>query len=433
MVKSILVKLLRSPRTIYKIIYRRLVKTINNIRLKNQNRLFSDAVKKLYTKEQINVVFFVLFSSTWKLESVYRLMKNHVRFNPIIFICPIVDSGKEYMLEQLDNTYSFFYERGYEVYKAYDEKSQKYINVRNEFNPDIIFYTNPYDGLVDDRYNIKNYSNILSCYVSYAFSSINAPYTYNMTFHNSLWRFYLENENMRDFYNSKLGYNRLNHVPVGYPSFDLLDKAGSELKDGKYKYIIWAPHHTLEPEFGVLHRDSFIRYADYMLNLLHKYRDKVFFIFRPHPLLKNKLYNHPDWGKSRTDDYYDVWNSSDNSLLSETRDYIDDFLLSDAMIHDSGSFTVEYLFTLKPVLFLGDKDPIENITPSAHEAFKCYSFANNEEDIEEFIHNLLNNKIDPLYDKKKQFKKNYLKVNSKLVAENILDDILQSIYGEKCN
>lgn len=38
-----------------------------------------------------------------------------------------------------------------------------------------------------------------------------------------------------------------------------------------------------------------------------------------------------------------------NSMLSEG-DYIDLFLSSDGIIHDSGSFIAEYLYTRKPAL-----------------------------------------------------------------------------------
>lgn len=389
--------------------------------------VISRKLDNLSEKDSINVVFFVLFCSTWKLDSLYLLMQSHKRFKPTILICPVVDNGYDYMIEQMEKSYNFFKKLGYDVYKAYDKQKNTYINPRKAFSPDIIFYTNPYDGLVDDRYYITNFQDILSCYVSYAYNNIAASYTYNMPFHDRLWRFYLENDSMVEFFNSRLGYVRENHVAVGYPSFDSFNRRNIEEKKEGYKYIIWAPHHTLEPEFGVLHRDSFLYYSEVMMEMVKKYHEEVVFIFRPHPLLKSKLYSHPAWGKKKTDDYYNYWNKRENTLLSETRDYIDDFILSDAIIHDSGSFTIEYLYTLKPALFIGERPNDEHLTPSAVAAFDCYYFAKSKVDIENFINFLIEDKEDIMLSRKVAFKNEYLQVNEKQVAQNIIDDILSNI------
>jgi hypothetical protein len=248
-----------------------------------------------------------------------------------------------------------------------------------------------------------------------------------MPFHDRLWRFYLENDSMVEFFNSRLGYVRENHVAVGYPSFDSFNRINIEEKKEGYKYVIWAPHHTLELEYGVLHRDSFLYYSEVMMEMVKKYHEEVVFIFRPHPLLKSKLYSHPAWGKKKTDDYYNDWNKRENTLLSETRDYIDDFILSDAIIHDSGSFTIEYLYTLKPALFIGERPNDEYLTPSAVAAFDCYHFADNREGIEKFIDSIVAEKEDIMHSKKVAFKNEYLQVNDKQVAQNIIDDILSNI------
>ena len=73
--------------------------------------------------------------------------------------------------------------------------------------------------------------------------------------------------------------------------------------------------------------------------------------FKPHPILKPKLYKHALWGKERTDAYYHCWETMENTQL-EMSDYIDLFMTSDAMIFDSVSFMTEYLYTKKPALFL---------------------------------------------------------------------------------
>jgi CDP-glycerol glycerophosphotransferase (TagB/SpsB family) len=84
-----------------------------------------------------------------------------------------------------------------------------------------------------------------------------------------------------------------------------------------------------------------------MIEMAKKYQDSVQFVFKPHPVLRSKLVVL--WGEEKTNAYYNTWDSLPNSTIHED-EYIDLFLTSDAMIHDSGSFTVEYLYVNKPVM-----------------------------------------------------------------------------------
>lgn len=395
---------------------------------KQQQLTFTKLVKDLSCKKQLNILFIEVFSSTWKYDSLYKLLSEDKRFSVQVLVAPVVNFGRENMINRLKDTYQYFYSRHYDVRKAYDDSNDKYIDVES-LNPDIIFYSNPYKGLIDDRYYINQFQNHLCCYVPYGYDNINTKDNYNLPFHNLLWRYYLENRSTEKHFNWGLKRVRKNHKIVGYPPFDDFNRL-PEHKDKKYKYIIWAPHHTLEPVWdGKLSRNSFLQFYQIMLELSTKYQDKLFVIFRPHPLLKNKLYLREDWGKDKTDAYYAEWASMSNTLLSETRDYVDDFALSDAMIHDCGSFTVEYLYTEKPVMFTGTRPNKSTLTPSAHEAFDCYQFGQNKDDIERFILDIIEGKQDILKKKKKCFKSKYLTPpNRKSAAQNIIDDIVNSIW-----
>ena len=118
------------------------------------------ALAQLKGKNKIKCVFFGLFDSVWKYDELYRLMQVHPRFEPIILVCPIVNFGRDNMLKKMDDAYNFYKVRGFNVIKSYNKETNKYINVKKELSPDIIFYTNPYKGLIDDRYFITNYLDI---------------------------------------------------------------------------------------------------------------------------------------------------------------------------------------------------------------------------------------------------------------------------------
>jgi CDP-glycerol glycerophosphotransferase (TagB/SpsB family) len=142
-----------------------------------------------------------------------------------------------------------------------------------------------------------------------------------------------------------------NIIVIGYPIYDEYQEAKFntsiwKVADDNLKRIIWAPHHSIEGNNGLLKLSTFLENADSMLDIARKFHEKVQFAFKPHPMLLQVLYNHPKWGKEKTDKYYKEWENGKNTILT-TGSYMELFKSSDAMIHDCGSFIIEYLYTKK--------------------------------------------------------------------------------------
>jgi CDP-glycerol glycerophosphotransferase (TagB/SpsB family) len=165
-----------------------------------------------------------------------------------------------------------------------------------------------------------------------------------------------------------------------------------------------------------------------MFNIANEYEGKIQIAFKPHPMLKNKLYDQTCWGKEKTDQYYDSWENLPNGQLV-LGDYMDLFLNSDAMIHDSGSFLIEYIYTGKPVLHT-NRD--EHITDRMNDfgilAFNLHYHAKKEEDIRAFIEDVLKGK-----DEKRQEREAFLASalsppNHKSASENIYDEIVKQLF-----
>lgn len=389
-------------------------------------------MRSLSNKATIRCVFFALFEEIWKYDRVYKLLTNNPRFEALILICPIVNYGHDNMIDRMERCYNAFKRKGYNVIKAY-KGADNYVDVMRELQPDIIFYTNPYKGLIDDRYFITNFSNILTVYVPYYFGEgIGYKDAYDSLFCNLLWRRYVETADHKGYAIKYARTKGRNVVTTGYPGIEsLIDKnyipsdSLWKVKDSSLKRVIWAPHHTMEA-VGACHYSCFLQYADFMLELANRYRNKVQFIFKPHPLLRNKL--NELWGKNKTDIYYSKWDKMDNTSLNEG-EYIDLFLTSDAMIHDSGSFIAEYLYTNKPVMRTLNDIPLENMyNPFAIKCLDQYYKAYNEQDVEQFIQNVIDG-VDPLKEQRTKF------VNEVLMpkgspSQNIIDDILDSIDNQ---
>ena len=155
------------------------------------------------------------------------------------------------------------------------------------------------------------------------------------------------------------------------------------------------------------------------MKISKEYSDNLRIIFRPHPILKQNLYLHKDWGKEKTDKYYNYWESIPNGELSDGGNYIYDFLKSDILIHDCGSFMSEYLYTLKPAIYYS----IENkyypqLNNIGKEAFNAHYVAYTPKDIESIIFTLIQGN-DPKYTERKMFKNKYLKFAPSNISQRI--------------
>lgn len=395
--------------------------------------LQEEALRLLKGKPVIRCVFFATEIADWKCDSVYLAMRNHPRFEPQVLVCPIINCGKEYMLEKLEETTSFFESKGYNPIKSYDAFTDKYVDVRESLSPDLIFFTSPYENLVDDRYNISHYSDCLTMYIPYGFTNNkDLTFQYNLLLHNLVWRYYVESQDHLKYAQNISMCKGRNAVVTGYPAIErYLDKRYIpksdpwKIKDRRVKRIIWAPHHTIEPVGNVAY-SCFLVYADFMLQMAEKYSDDVQFVFKPHPLLQYKL--ETLWGRERTNAYYSKWNSMLNTSV-ELGDYVDLFLSSDAMIHDSGSFITEYLYVNKPVMRTVNDIPFSQMYNDF--VIKCldnYYLAKNKNDVEQFIIDVMNG-VDELKEKRTKFLNDTLVPNG-LPSQNIIDDILDSIDNQ---
>jgi CDP-glycerol glycerophosphotransferase (TagB/SpsB family) len=169
--------------------------------------------------------------------------------------------------------------------------------------------------------------------------------------------------------------------------------------------------------------------AELMLSIACEYKDQIQIAFKPHPALLTQLYQHKDWGKQRADAYYQQWKDMENAQLEEGQ-FIDLFMTSDAMIHDSGSFAVEYHYSKNPVMFVSkDMYPITSVLSDfGKKAYALHYIGSVEADIRSFIEQQVLAGDDPMKAQREEFFQNYLlPPNGKSVAQNVIDDIVESL------
>ena len=409
------------------------------IQIKKQPKLHRNALDRVKVKvvkeEKIKVAFFAILSSVWKYEGVYNLLEKDERFEPIVVVCPVVSYGKENMIYEMNKAYIYFKDNGYNVVITYDENTDEYLDVKKEIDPDMVFYTNPYKGLIHDNYYITQFKDTLTCYVRYFFQSISVDqHKSDFIFHNRLWKFFCETEYHTKNSLKRYSANTDKYVYTGYPGVDGLiynNKIfeNNTKKDYRIlKKIIWAPHHTIDPK-QELYLSNFLNYYQVMIDIANKYSERAEFIFKPHPLLKVKLYQHDDWGKERAEEYFRLWDSMPNTML-QSDDYKETFNNSDAMIFDCNSFVAEYLYTAKPSLFTFTNSKVEEIFNGfGKKALNHHYHGYCEKDIIQFIEKVVLEEDDHKRKGRDEFYREYLiPPNKKTASENIFEEINRSIW-----
>jgi len=379
---------------------------------KRSERQRNNFVKILKNKQKITVAFFLQSPSVWKYDRLYWLFERSERFDPVVVICPFnvqLNCDKGEMLKVMGLSTEFVKKSGYRYVQTYDRDRKKWLNVRKTLNPDIIFYSKPYKDTLP-QYHIYRFKDRLNCYTSYGIMCVDIyRLMYNLPFHNLLWRYFVETEYQLEYsrqYQTCGGANTMISGSLGMEPLMLPDYKPADVwktQQKKKKRIIWAPHHTVDNLFNF---SNFFTYCEYMFELANKYCDEIQIAFKPHPILKSKLISI--WGNERTESYYQRWRNLPNGQLEEGY-YIDLFLTSDAMIHDSVSFTAEYLYTHKPTLFMiKDEHTIDHWTSFGRKCFDLHYHAYQPSDVEDYIKNVVIAGNDTMQAERNEFSREYL-------------------------
>ena len=247
---------------------------------------------------------------------------------------------------------------------------------------------------------------------------------------------FLENEMVRSIECGMATNKGRNFIVTGYLGarkllvHDESDSQAWKMQSTDVKRIIWAPHHSILNK-DILNYSNFLDIADDMLSLAHEYNGRVQFAFKPHPGLKPKLYDHPEWGKERTDRYYAEWNNMPNSILAEGS-YERLFRSSDAMIHDCSSFTVEYLYTGNPVMYVTKDDHLDYLNDFGKACFDVHYKGKSISDIRSFIDRVVMDGQDSMKTIRSEFVNKNLMFDDMCTPEQIIVNNMKNVcvYGK---
>ena len=394
-------------------------------------------VVKLREKEYVNVVFLPMCVAMWKYQHLYELLRSDKRFHLFIFLSPFANFSKSQRIEQLQTMRAYFDERHMEYVDYELEDNKPIVDIRSVVDPDIIFYTQPYLGVMDECRKHTHFSDKLICYSPYAFHPRRQKFLFKRTFFSVAWKLYFHTELNKEYTKKVNRIKARNIEVVGYPGADDYltpqEKDVWKVKDRNKKRIIWAPHFSIIENVGFFHASYFLEMASFMQELAVDFADRITIAFKPHPHLYSYLCNHPDWGEKKASEYYNFWDKNENTQL-ETLGFVDLFKGSDAMIHDCGSFLIDYLYFGKPVLY--DNPNIVEVKTTADElgvrAYDVHYKVKKLSDIKTFIENVVIEGNDSMAPMRKDFFNTYLRPkDGKTASQCIYEDIVKSIWGDR--
>ena len=174
---------------------------------------------------------------------------------------------------------------------------------------------------------------------------------------------------------------------------------------------------------------NFLEYYDFFLELAANYKDQLQITFNPHPLLRIKLEKDPNWGKEKTDIYFNKWVNLENGQYGNGS-YTDLFLTSDALIHDSISFMSEYLVTGKPSLFMIRNESImEYWNVYGEKVLALHYQSRNQKQVIDFIENVVLKENDCMKAERNNFvRSTLLQKNEFTASQNILNYLENELF-----
>ncbi len=301
----------------------------------------------------LRIHFFFQMPEVWTTwESVWAACCAHPDIEATLVLLPFHHDSK------VDETRArkFLVERGIRFVDCsiYDVAAQA---------PDIAFVQNPYDSTRPESFAMEHLieASIRVVYIPYGLDigggEDNLRWQYDLNVQRGAWRIFVRSEAHARMYGlyCKSGNE---HVRVtGHPKIDkivALRDRDSENRGGatqeRDKIILWCPHFSVEHGGW----STFGRFADGILSYFENQPKGCRLLVRPHPLF---------FGRMRQIESEEAvlalmarFNQPPYIQMDEQGQYEDAFTQSDALMTDAGSFLLEYLPTMKPILYLDNPE-----------------------------------------------------------------------------
>ncbi len=380
--------------------------------------LYTEFTEVLSTvNPKCRVVFLAQEVSIWpSLEYVYNAMSADERFETRLVYVPFHHPNQQ----KEDHNLEEYSKMGYPVI-AYDQYNL------SEDNPDIVFFAKPYD-MIPSQYTINEIDRIIpwTVYVPYGLETSYKllRYGFQHFFHYKLWKHLVYGDFAKKT-GAQYGYRNGENIEAwGYPRFDyylkdchsVIPNEWKEKINGR-KVILWCPHHTIVP--GPECVSTWLENYKTVFDFADSHPE-LFLLWRPHPLLFGAIVNNGYMTEAEMKAFVESKTNQDNIILDLTDDYHTAFDVSDAIITDGTTFSMEYLATGKPLMLT--IDDIQNYYNS-EEAEKGMYIGKTKEDIEQFMEFVLKGQ-DPKKNEREFYKNETLFIPKGQTISEYIENML---------
>lgn len=311
---------------------------------------YASVIRRLqakFGKQKIKVGFLINEQAKWQYQSLYEDMEISPYFEPIVLVTKLVPESrdKKDFHKSLEACYDFFKHKNMNVRCVYDVEKSRYFSAK-ELGVDILFYQQPwYIHDAQHPINVSKYA--LTCYVPYGMHLIRFFASYIHEFHHLLWKMFVEHEDVIAYLQSVSSDKVTNCAVVGYSKLDVYLEKDKPVANDKIT-LIYAPHHSFEKDG--LSCATFEQNGMDILRMARKYKDKINWIFKPHPRFKHAVISNKIMTEAEMENYYAEWRKF--AVIYDSGDYFDIFKKSSGLITDCVSFLGEYLPSGHPVFHL---------------------------------------------------------------------------------
>ena len=322
-------------------------------------RVFEISAEKIRRKNKIKIGFVLYDSSMWCGDDLYNLFARDERFEVTVFLSQRLE-GKSNEVVHKD------FLKSTELFNSHNLNLVAMQSLgMNVPHQDVLIFLTPYFPRLPRCIRPLNLPlSTLMTHLIYSFAvSVRTERYYRSAIFRIAWKVFFPSTINLKMYDEHNPVGMPRGLYSGYPRLDVFfDKNRDFHFDWKMarpdaKKIIWAPHHSI---------DAVTRWATFQWN--HKFmyefakaHPEISWVVKPHPNLAFRVLQSKVFPTDKAfDEYMQKWNELPNAQVYTGAYFQAIFATSDGIIHDCGSFTAEYQYVDKPMIYLTREGTVFN-------------------------------------------------------------------------
>lgn len=410
-----------------------------SVKERNENiksiKIFEIQKKIVRRPGPVRIVFIMQYIPSWgKFEPLYNKLMDDERFEVYLICVPPEIENKQLTKKDINvnETYNYFRENGYEAINAYLSEDRWY-DIK-QLEPDYVFHSRPYNYFMPMDYNsntIAKYAKICNIIYGSCITIDVMTTVLNRDYFRNVFCYFAENEESKVMFEEKFndglkkGLQKSEYL--GLPVYEHIMKLKNEKNDvwnfasSDFK-VMWTPRWSTDPEIG---GSNFFEYNSDILEYAAENSD-ISFLLRPHPLMFDNFIKTGEMTAEEVNEYRDRCAKLSNVEIDKNKEYSVTFWNSSLLVTDLSSIIIEYFIMNKPIIYCPSKTIKFKYTKQAVKILECCYIANDWEEVKKYI-DMIKRGEDPLMEKRTRYIDELFGGYLYNSTENIINELLKHI------